>query len=162
MQFLLQRVQNLKLLSILRHLPVNDLTLHGCDWDSNNQAFDCEANVLTTGARTVWYHIYIWYMYQTVWTQSGLSPCGSNRLYHRHSFLSSPELKTQVSFSDHMSSVVCLSVRPSVCLSVNFSHFHLLLQNHWTNFNQTWLKAYLGEGDSSLVKWRAPPFSKGR
>ena len=35
---------------------------------------------------------------------------------------SSPELKAQVSFSDHLSSVVCLSVRPSVrpsvCLSV--------------------------------------------
>ena len=31
---------------------------------------------------------------------------------------SSPELKAQVSFSDHLSSVVCLSVRPSVRLSV--------------------------------------------
>ena len=35
---------------------------------------------------------------------------------------SSPELKAQVSFSDHLSSGVCLSVRPSVrpsvCLSV--------------------------------------------
>ena len=29
---------------------------------------------------------------------------------------SSPELKAQVSFSDHLSSVFCLSVRPSVCL----------------------------------------------
>ena len=37
-------------------------------------------------------------------------------------FFSSPELKAQVSFSDHLSSGVCLSVRPSVrpsvCLSV--------------------------------------------
>ena len=66
---------------------------------------------------------------------------------------SSPELKAQVSFSDHLSSVVCLSVRlPSVCLSVNFSHFHLLLQNHWAVFNQTWHKVSLGEGDSSLFK----------
>ena len=67
----------------------------------------------------------------------------------RIAIFSSPELKAQVSFSDHLSSVVCLSVRPSVrtsvrlsvCLSVrlsvNFSHFHLLLQNHWANFNQT-------------------------
>ena len=31
---------------------------------------------------------------------------------------SSPELKAQVSFSDHLSSVVCLSVCPSVCPSV--------------------------------------------
>ena len=71
-------------------------------------------------------------------------------------FFSSPELKAQVSFSDHLSSVVCLSVCLSVHLSVrpsvNFSHFHLLLQNHWANFNQTWHKASLGEGDSSLFK----------
>ena len=65
---------------------------------------------------------------------------------------SSPELKAQVSFSDHLSSGACLSVRLSVCLSVNFSHFHLLLQNHWANFNQTWHKASWGEGDSSLFK----------
>ena len=31
---------------------------------------------------------------------------------------SSPELKAQVSFSDHLSSVVCLSVCPSICPSV--------------------------------------------
>ena len=43
-----------------------------------------------------------------------------------NNFFSSPELKAQVSFSDHLLSVVCLSV----CPSVNFSHFHLLLQNH--------------------------------
>ena len=32
----------------------------------------------------------------------------------------------------------------SVCLSVNFSYFWLLLQNHWANFSQTWHKASLG------------------
>ena len=62
--------------------------------------------------------------------------------------LSSLELKAQVSFSDHLSSVVCLSVRPSVrpsvCLSVNFSHFHLLLQNHWANFNVNLAQSILG------------------
>ena len=62
---------------------------------------------------------------------------------------SSPELKAQVSFSDRLSSVVCLSVCLSVC---NFSYFRLLLQNHWANFNQTWHKASLGEGESSLFK----------
>ena len=36
---------------------------------------------------------------------------------------SSPELKDQVSFSDCLSSVVCPSVRLSVCLSVNFFLF---------------------------------------
>ena len=45
---------------------------------------------------------------------------------------------------------------------INFSHFHHLLQNHWVNFNQTWHKASLGKGDSSLFKWRTSSFSKGR
>ena len=35
----------------------------------------------------------------------------------------------------------------SIVVVVNFSHFHLLLQNHLANFNQTWHKASLGEGD---------------
>ena len=49
-----------------------------------------------------------------------------------------------------------------VVVDVNFSHFHLLLQNHWANFNQTWHKASLNEGDSYLFIRRAPPFYKGR
>ena len=39
---------------------------------------------------------------------------------------------------------------------------NLILKNHLANFNQTWHKAFLGEGDSSLFKWRNPPFSKVR
>ena len=39
---------------------------------------------------------------------------------------------------------------------------NLILQNHQANFNQTWHKAFLGEGDSSLFKWRAMSFTKGR
>ena len=61
---------------------------------------------------------------------------------------SSPDLKAQVSFSDCLLSVV----RPSVCLSVNFSHFHLLLKNNWANINKTWHKASLGGEDSNLFK----------
>ena len=38
---------------------------------------------------------------------------------------------------------------------------NLLLQNHWSNFKQTWHKASLGKGNSSLFKWRATPFPKG-
>ena len=52
----------------------------------------------------------------------------------------------------------------SICLylslSVNFSYFRLL-KNHGANFNQIWHKAFLGEGNSSLFKWRTPTFSKG-
>ena len=38
---------------------------------------------------------------------------------------------------------------------------NLLLQNHWANLNQAWLKASLGRKDSSLFKWRATSFPRG-
>ena len=78
-------------------------------------------------------------------------------LFHRLKFLghlsnsglfSSPVLKAQLSFSDPLLSFVCLSVH----LTVNFSHFHFLLKNYGSNFNQTCHKASLGEGNSSLLK----------
>jgi hypothetical protein len=76
--------------------------------------------------------------------------CSDNKKKERIEDLifSSPELKAQVSYSDRLLSVV----RPSVHLSVNFSHFRLLLQNHLANFNQTWHKSSLREGGSSLFK----------
>ena len=40
----------------------------------------------------------------------------------------------------------------SVCLSVNFLHFHPLLHNRWGYFNKTWHKAFLGERDSIFFK----------
>jgi hypothetical protein len=61
-------------------------------------------------------------------------------------FVSSPELKAQVSFSGRP------SVRLSVRLSVKHLHFRLLLQNRWANFNQSWHKSSLGKGDSELYK----------
>ena len=36
-----------------------------------------------------------------------------------------------------------------------------IFQNFWANFNQTWHKAFLHEGNSSLFKSRAMLFSKG-
>ena len=59
-------------------------------------------------------------------------------------------------------SPVCLSVGVSVLLSVNFSHFYLLLKNPYTTFSLTLHKASLGEGDSFLFKWSATPFFKGK
>jgi hypothetical protein len=45
--------------------------------------------------------------------------------------ISSPWPKVHVNYCHHLASVVC-------CLfSVNFSHFKLLLRNHWANWNQT-------------------------
>ena len=82
---------------------------------------------------------------------SGTSPREDNSCwFKKHVVFSTPEPKAEVSCPF------------SVVVVVNFSHFHLLLQNHWAEFNQTWHKASLGEGNSSLFKWRAPPFSKGR
>ena len=39
-----------------------------------------------------------------------------------------------------------------VVVVVNYSHFLLLLQNHWTNFTKTWYKASLGDTNSILFK----------
>ena len=57
-------------------------------------------------------------------------------------FFSAPEPKAQVHYCDHALSVVRRpsvvrpsSVRPSVV--VNFSHFRLLLWNHWMEFDET-------------------------
>ena len=66
------------------------------------------------------------------------------------------ELKALVSFSVQNLSVVVVGV-----VVLNFSHFYLLLQNHWANFNHSWHKACLGEHDSILFKGRAPPFPRG-
>ena len=74
----------------------------------------------------------------------------------RHHFITSSKLKAQVSFSDHLLSVV----RSSVCLST--SHLHLLLQNYWANLNQTWHKVSFGRGNSNVFKQSVPPFSNGR
>ena len=53
--------------------------------------------------------------------------------------ISSPEPKAQVSYCRPFS-------------SVNFLHFHLLLENAWLDFNQTWQESSLGVGDSMLFK----------
>ena len=76
-------------------------------------------------------------------------------LFNVSVLFSSPEPKAQVSFSDQNLSIVVV---------VNFSHFHLLLLNHWANINQTWHK------HESILRWRRfkfvqmkdPLFSKGR
>ena len=89
------------------------------------------------------------------WRTFGESPAGNGRVDNYYNsenalllkvalcisqqFLA--HLNAQVSFTGHLSSVVSLSI----CLSVNFSHFHQILQNHWANFNQTWHKVSLGE-----------------
>ena len=63
-------------------------------------------------------------------------------------FFSSPMLKAQVSFFGRLPSIV---VRPFVCPSVNFSHFHLL-QNNWADFNQTLAQSILGSSGFKFVQ----------
>ena len=59
------------------------------------------------------------------------SPEGMGFIIAFHFFLLFFLPKVQVNYCHHMASVVC-------CLSsVNFSHFKLLLRNHWANWNQT-------------------------
>ena len=64
----------------------------------------------------------------------------------RNLVFSSPEPKAQVGF---LITICPLSF--VVVVVVNFSHFLLLLQNHWTNFNETWYKASLDDRDSILL-----------
>ena len=47
-------------------------------------------------------------------------------------------------------------------LSVVVVHIFVFSSSHWANLNQTCHKAFLGESYSSLFKWRAWPFSKGK
>ena len=56
-----------------------------------------------------------------------------------------------------MLSVVVFVVVIVVGVVVNFSHFCLLPQNHWASYNQS-CKTFLGDGVSSLFKWRATSF----
>ena len=52
-----------------------------------------------------------------------------------------------------------ITCRLSVRLSVSFSHFlKFLLQNHWTNFSETWYKSILDEGNSSYSDDGPGPF----
>ena len=47
-------------------------------------------------------------------------------------------------------------------LSVNFLHFHLLEENAWSDFNETWQESSLGMGHSKLFKWyQWPPWGPG-
>jgi hypothetical protein len=80
----------------------------------------------------------------------GWGPYGGISVSQTHLVFSSPELKAQVSYSDRPLSGVRLSVR----LSVNFYIFDFFSRTTGANFNQTWHKSSLGEGDSSVFKGR--------
>ena len=72
--------------------------------------------------------------------------------------LSSPELRVQVSLSDHPSYVVLPFVRVSVCKLFTFSSFP---PEPLGKFHQTWHKVFLSKGYSAYFKRWTTPFSKG-
>ena len=61
---------------------------------------------------------------------------------------SSTEPKARVSYCRPFSSVV----RRASSVVRKLLHFHLLLENAWLDFNQTWQESSLGVGDSKLFK----------
>ena len=65
---------------------------------------------------------------------------------------SSPEPKVSVPFSGR-----CGFWRRC---GINFSHFCVIQKNE-ANFNQTWPKAFLGDGDFNVFKLRSMSFFKG-
>ena len=65
------------------------------------------------------------------------------------SFLTKATLGYLAHLSQRLEWAIAVRFRPS---SVNFLHFHLLLENAWLDFNQTWQESSLGVGDSKLFK----------
>lgn len=69
-------------------------------------------------------------------------------VYNFNSLFSLPEPKARVRYSDQNFSISVIVV----VVVVNFSLFHLLLQNHLVNSNQSWHKASLRKVLISLLK----------
>ena len=70
-------------------------------------------------------------------------------------FFNSLEPNAQVSFLIKICSLFVIVVVVNVVvvvIVVNYEHFRLLLQNHWANLNQTLHKAFLGKGNSRMLK----------
>ena len=77
---------------------------------------------------------------------SQMNVCIKLSKYFFESFLAHLRRKLKWAFLITMCSLSVVVV----VVVVNFSYFHLL-QKHRANFNQTWHKASLGKGDSSLL-----------
>ena len=77
-----------------------------------------------------------------------------------HLLFSSPEPKAQLSFSDQNLSIVsrCHCFRCCFrCCRCKLFTFSSSSPEPLSQFQPNWHKASLGEGDSSLFKWRTPP-----
>ena len=71
---------------------------------------------------------------------------------------SSPELKAQVSFSDRLSSVVCLSVHPSICQLFLFT---TTSQKPLSQFQQNFAQSILGWRGFKFVQMKSPAIFQG-
>ena len=107
---------------------------------------------------TCWFTLHSHKIYQR------FNMCTDARLYkqkqwyeHCYSLTKTTALSQVLSYPPWKS----LNLSSVVRLSVNFSRFHLLLKMHWANFNQTWHKAFLGEGNSDNSNEGPRPFSRG-
>jgi hypothetical protein len=119
-----------------------------CIWANDEMCFIC---ILFTCIYTFFIHfkIIVHIRYYFLCIKS------NERNLRKFLFISSPEWKLKWAFL-----IACCpsSSLPSVCKLLHFRP----LQNHCANFNQTWHKLSLVEGDSKLFKWRGLLFSKGR
>ena len=64
-----------------------------------------------------------------------------------------PILRYFIVFMIFSSSELLPSVFVRRASSVNFLHFHLLLENAWLDINQTWQESSLGVGDSKFKSY---------
>ena len=103
----------------------------------------------------VWTHKFSFF--SSIKTFIGITQSHNLRVF----FLTEAEGSSELCWSKFVRHRRCRHCRCSHDDYINFSHFHLLLQNRWVIFNQTWHKESLGEGDSRLFEWRAPSFAKG-
>ena len=90
-----------------------------------------------------------------IWKYSSPEPLGQFKIYFARSILGWREFKfVQIKWPTLFQGEI---------ISKKWNYIdkfkNLLLRNHWANFNQRH-NSFLGEGDSSLFKWRTIQFSK--
>ena len=87
------------------------------------------------------------------WSWISLQTRKTSVLLFIHSFLAHLA-KGHVSFCHHVSSVVS----PWSSSVVSFSHFNLLLRNHWVNLDQIWWNGPWMAPFQNCVRWSRLPF----
>ena len=76
-------------------------------------------------------------------------------------FLAQLSWRLKWAFLIKISQLSVIVVVVVIVVLVNFSHFHLLLKNHWVNFSQPWHKTSLGKGKQVYSNEGPCPFPRG-